>query len=177
MGVVRRERWITMQTGVKVGDAMTQQPITVGAGSSLQRCAKLMEKHKISAVLVKSGKELGILTDKDIVRKLVAEGRDPTGMKAKDVMTTVLHTAEPAHDVFDALMQMGTHDVNHIPVMTNKNLHGILTVKDILKIQPHLFEILVDKFEIREQEQKLQAMDRKNAETLDVDEEVSELIS
>jgi CBS domain-containing protein len=166
-----------MQTGVKVGDAMTQQPIMVSPGSSLQTCAKLMEKHKISAVLVKDKKEMGILTDKDIVRKMVATGRNPLSFKAKDVMTTVLHTAEPAHDVFEALMLMATHDVNHLPVVTNKNLHGILSVKDILKIQPHLFEILVDKFEIREQEQKLRALDVLHSETLDANDEVGQLIS
>ena len=168
-----------MKTGVKVCDAMTKEPILVKANETLVNCAKQMKEHRISALLVKDEGELGILTDKDIVRKLVAENKNPIELKARDVMTTVLQTVSPAHDIFEALTKMGSHDVNHMPVVDQGNLIGLLTVKDILKIEPQLFDILVDKFEIREEESKLQALDRKGSELKKeeiADEEVEKLI-
>ncbi len=144
-----------MKTGVKVCDAMTQQPIVLSPDSKLAECAKQMAEHRISAVLIKEKHKLvGILSDKDIVRKLVAENKNPLEMRAKDIMHTNLYTTSPEHDIFDALIKMGKYDINHLPVVDGEKLLGLLTVKDILKIQPQLFELLVDKFEIREAERK-----------------------
>ncbi|MDP7116231.1 MAG: CBS domain-containing protein [Candidatus Woesearchaeota archaeon] len=151
-----------MKTGVKVFDAMTHQPIVMKPGDTLVDCAKKMASHRISAVLFKEGANLsGILTDKDIVRKLVAENKNPLTLKAKEVMHTDVHTIGPEEDIFDALKKMGTYDVNHLPVMDGRKMVGLLTVKDILKIEPQLFEILVDKFEIREEERKIEGFAKK----------------
>ncbi len=144
-----------MKTGIKVCDAMTQQPIMASPDDSLVDCAKKMAAHRISAVLVKDHKELkGILTDKDIVRKLVAENKNPLMLTVKEVMNTTVQTASPEQDIFEAMMKMVKYDINHLPVVNDGQLIGILTIKDVLKIEPQLFELLVDKFEIREAERK-----------------------
>tara|TARA_Y100000310_G_scaffold343467_1_gene451225 strand:- start:2558 stop:3100 length:543 start_codon:yes stop_codon:yes gene_type:complete len=144
-----------MKTGIKVGDAMTEQPIVMKPSDTLVKCAQNMAEHKISAVLFKQEDKLrGILTDKDIVRKLVAENKNPLMLKASEVMNTNLYTTTPDEDIFEALSKMGKFDVNHLPVVSGQELLGLLTVKDILKIEPQLFEMLVDKFEIKEEERK-----------------------
>ena len=63
-------------------------------------------------------------------------------------------TVDPGMDVFDALTVMRENDVRHLPVLDNGKLVGFITVKDILRIQPDLFELIVEKYEIRESHRK-----------------------
>ena len=60
-------------------------------------------------------------------------------------MTTKLVTIEPKADIFDAMMLMRDAEVRHLPVVENKKILGFLTMKDILKIEPQLFDLIVEK--------------------------------
>ena len=89
------------------------------------------------------------------MRKAIAEGLDPKKSVAKDVMVQEIITIKPGVDIFEAVHVMKDHDIRHLPVIEGKKLIGLLTIKDILKIQPQLFEIFVDKITIAEEESKL----------------------
>lgn len=144
-----------MKTGCKVGDAMTKSPIYVSPGDSLTEIARVMDNNHVGAVLVKDGEKLiGIITEQDMVRKGIKKGLDPSETVARQIVEEILHTVEPDTDLFDALKKMGDANVRHLPVIHNNQMVGLLTGKDILKIQPQLFEILVDKIELRETERK-----------------------
>ena len=144
-----------MKTGVLVHDAMTKKPITVSPDASLKKCSELMEKNNIGSVLVEDNKNLiGIITEQDVVRKVVAKGINPIGKKAKDFMSTDVATIEPGMDVFDALNKMKDKDVKTLPVKDDGNVVGILALKDVLKIQPSLFELWVEKMRIRDENTK-----------------------
>ena len=146
-----------METGIKVGEAMTRKPFYVSSKTTLAECALLMKEKKIGSLLVKDEDALmGILTEADIVRKAVAVSRSPAELTAGEVMETKLVTIDGTEDIFNALNLMKKHDIRHLPVTSdNKSqLHGFITVKDILKIEPELFELMVDKLDIREEELK-----------------------
>jgi CBS domain-containing protein len=145
-----------METGIRVLDAMTENPIVVGPSTSLKECAKLMSKEHVGALLVKDrGKLLGIITECDIVRKLVAMDVQPSKAKATDVMTAEgLRTVSPEADIFEALTAMRDFDIRHLPVVDGGRLFGLVTMKDILKIEPDLFDLLVAKLDVREEERK-----------------------
>ena len=66
-----------------------------------------------------------------------------------------LITIQPEDDIYDALLKMRDYNIRHLPVMDNDVMVGLLTLKDILKIEPQLFEIIVEKFEIREANRKM----------------------
>ncbi|MFQ5475308.1 MAG: cyclic nucleotide-binding/CBS domain-containing protein, partial [Candidatus Nanoarchaeia archaeon] len=105
------------------------------------------------------GNIVGLVTEQDIVRKSVASGLNCTRTPLKAVMSTDLHTISPDRDIFEALTLMSEKNVRHVPVTDKKGgLVGYITGKDILKLQPQLFEILVDKIELREQERKLTSL-------------------
>lgn len=143
-----------MKTGITVADAMTEKPITVAPAMTIQECAKLMTRNKVGSVVVQErGKFLGILTERDITRKVVAEGLS-LKKRVKDVMSVEMLTIDPAQDIFDALALMRDADVRHLPVVSDGRLLGLVTMKDILKIEPDLFDILVQKFELREEARK-----------------------
>jgi signal-transduction protein with cAMP-binding, CBS, and nucleotidyltransferase domain len=142
-----------MKTGYKVCDAMTEEPVVVKENISLMACANIMKDHHVGAVIIKNH-GLHILTEQDIVRKGTAIGLDPNRALVSEIMTVVDHTAEPQQDIFEALIKMRETNIRHLPVLNNGDMVGLLTLKDILKIEPQLFELMVEKFELKEEERK-----------------------
>ncbi len=144
-----------METGIKVCDAMTEQPVTIGPNATLKQCAELMKKERVGALLVKDKEKLvGIITEQDIVIKAVSADLKASVVRAKDVMEANLITISPEKDIFDAIKMMRDYDVRHLPVLDRGKFLGLVTDKDVLKIEPDLFDILVEKLDIREAERK-----------------------
>ena len=93
-----------MKSGIQVADAMTINVISVTSDFTLPECAKVMDSNHIGAVIVKdNGASLGIITEKDIVRKAVAKGVSIKKAKVRDFMETELITINPDADIYDAL--------------------------------------------------------------------------
>lgn len=144
-----------MKTGYKVMDAMTTKPIAVSPEITLQECASIMDENHVGALAVKDNEHsVGILTEQDIVRKVIAKGLNPLKKKVKEIMETKLVIVEPETDIYDALIKMRDLNIRHLPVVKDNIMVGLLTLKDILKIQPQLFDLLVEKFELREENRK-----------------------
>src|SRR3989344_6401780 len=144
-----------MKTGYKVYDCMTTKPISVSPDASLQECSKVMAKNHVGALVIKDGnKSIGLITEQDIVRKVIAKGINPLTKKVRDFMEKKLKTVSPNADIYDALIIMRDSNIRHLPVVDNGKMVGLLTMKDILKIEPSLFDLLVEKFELREETRK-----------------------
>lgn len=144
-----------MKTGFKVCDAMTKKPVVVSLDSSIEESAKIMNKHRVGSVLVKDGEKVaGIITDQDIVRKVIAKGILPKTSKVSKHMSKNLVTITPEKDIFEAVNIMANENVKQLPVMDGRKMIGLITQKDILKLEPELFDLLADKLEIKEEEQK-----------------------
>jgi len=144
-----------MKTGYKVADAMTTKPVSVSQNTTLLDCARTMDEKHVGAVVVKDNEiSSGIITEQDIVRKVVAKGINPLTEKVKDYMEKRLVTVNPDEDIYDALILMRDNNIRHLPVVSGDKMVGLLTIKDILKIEPQLFEIVVEKFELKEESRK-----------------------
>jgi CBS domain-containing protein len=151
-----------MKTGYKVHDVMTNVPVFVKPTTTLDICALEMKNNKVGTLLVKDKDDLvGILSERDIVRKIVANTKEyekkkkyPSNIAVSEIMTKDLITVDPKKDIFEALKIMKEFDIRHLPVIFEKKLVGILTMKDILKIEPQLFELLVEKIHLREESRK-----------------------
>jgi CBS domain-containing protein len=149
-----------MQTGYKVLDIMTNKPVTAHKDMTLKDAATLMSKEDVNSVLiVENNQPVGIVTDEDIVRKCVATGLDAKKLKIKDIASMNLITINPNEDVYEALALMREHNIRQLPVV-DKELVGFLTVKGILKIQPELIDLWMEKYEVREESRRLQEMER-----------------
>ena len=134
---------------------MTTKPISVTPEATLEACAKVMSANHVGALVVKDNHQSkGLITEQDIVRKLLAKGINPLTKKVKDFMETKLATISSNDDIYDALIKMRDLNIRHLPVVENGRMIGLLTLKDILKIEPQLFELLVEKFELREETRK-----------------------
>ena len=144
-----------MKTGYKVYDCMTTKPISVSPKATLQECAKAMAKNHVGALVIKENHQSkGLITEQDIVRKVVAKGVNPLTKKVKDFMEKKLVTISSNDDIYDALIKMRDLNIRHLPVVENKKMVGLLTLKDVLKIEPSLFDLVVEKFELKEATRK-----------------------
>lgn len=144
-----------IKTGYTVGDAMTMNPITISSNKTLRDAAKIMKTEHVGSLLVTEDKQIvGIITERDIVKKAVAALGNPSLKKVKEIMATDLVTTTPDEDIFEAIRIMRDYNFRHLPVKHNGKIVGLITLKDILKIEPDLYEIMVEKIQVREAERK-----------------------
>ena len=142
-----------MKTGIKASDAMTKEPIKIDSKASIKECTKVMLNKGVGGLIIKENdKPIGIVTEKDIVRAVA--GNIDSKRNVKEIMTRNLIGVDPDTDIYDAILKMKERDVRRLPVVRNGKLVGLLTEKDILKIEPHLFDLIVEKYKIREEEDK-----------------------
>ena len=138
-----------MKTEVMVSDALTRDPLIISPNSNVKDVALIMKNDKVSSLIVMEHTKLkGIVNAHDMVRKVIAEGLDHK-TKVKEIMTTNLLTIDSKADLYDAMVLMRDNAIRQLPVVDGGKLVGLLTHKDVLKIQPGLFEILTEKFRLR----------------------------
>jgi CBS domain-containing protein len=115
-----------------VEDIMTRDPRTVDAGDTIVDAARVMRDADIGDVVVmEDGQVSGIVTDRDIVVRAIAEGRDADSTSVGDVSTTGVETVDPSASVDDALRIMREHDIRRLPVAKSGRPVGIISLGDL----------------------------------------------
>ena len=115
-----------------VRDTMTADPRSIGASASVVEAARLMrEEHIGSLPITDDDKLIGMITDRDITTRVVAEAADPKTMSVGDVSSRDLISVEPDNDLEEALQLMARHQVRRLPVVENGRLVGIVAQADI----------------------------------------------
>jgi CBS domain-containing protein len=117
----------------KIRDVMTTNPACVSAKDSIRDVARIMVREDTGVVPVVDGKKvIGVITDRDIVVRLVAEGRDPSSAKVNEAMTKDVRSVKEDSTVNDALQLMSTAQIRRVAVVNNNNeIVGIVSMKDI----------------------------------------------
>lgn len=149
-----------MESGIKVGDIMTRNFVSVSSDTSLIDCAREMMKKRVGSLILRDGQKLeGLLTEKDIIWALTKTRNKNLGkIKAKDVASKKISVIKPSADLYEALNRMKKLKFRRLPVVVNGNVIGMLTLKDILRIEPSLFTDLNLAEKIREESEKLRRM-------------------
>jgi CBS domain-containing protein len=115
-----------------VEQIMTRDPRTVSASDTIVDAARVMNESDIGDVVVVDGDKVRcIVTDRDIVVRAVAEGRDPQSTSVGDVCTSDLVTIEPGASVDDALQKMRDADIRRLPVVQDGRPVGIVSLGDL----------------------------------------------
>jgi CBS domain-containing protein len=115
-----------------VRDAMTGDPRSIGATASVVEAARLMREQHIGSLPITDGEKLvGMITDRDITTRVVAEAADPKVTSVEDVYSRDLVSVEPDNDLQEALQLMARHQVRRLPVVENERLVGIVAQADI----------------------------------------------
>jgi CBS domain-containing protein len=118
-----------------IRDVMTSNPSTIEPSTTIVEAARLMKSEDVGAIPIVEGDRLtGMLTDRDIVIRLVAEGKDPSSATAGKVASRDLVTIDPEQTLDEALRLMGQHQVRRIPVCEEDGkLIGIVAQADIAR--------------------------------------------
>ena len=118
-----------------IREVMTENPEAVSGDSTVTDAATVMRDKDIGDVLWVEGEEVkGILTDRDIAVRVVAEGKDPTSTTVSDVATTDLKTLSPDDSVDEAVELVREHDVRRVPVVEDARPVGIVSLGDLARV-------------------------------------------
>ena len=116
----------------RVRDAMTENPRSIGASASVVEAARLMREGDIGSLPITDDEELvGMITDRDITTRVVAEASDLAATSVGDVYSQDLISVEPDKDLEEAVQLMARHQVRRLPVVENGRLVGIVAQADV----------------------------------------------
>ena len=141
---------IGMRTRMIVKDVMTSPVVTTEEEASSNKVAKLMVDNKVGCVVVanKAGKPLGIITERDLVVRVLAKNMVPNTTRAAEFMTSPVVTIDPEATINDAARRMSKLDIRRLAVLYKDSLVGIISSKDILDVMPELIEIIQERTQI-----------------------------
>jgi len=119
----------------KVEQWMNRNVITLTRDRPVVDAAELMRKHNIGCIIVvENEKPIGIVSERDIIRKIVARRRSPDETPVEDIMSMSIISVETGTDIKDVSTRMVQFNIKKIPVVDDNRLQGIITTSDIIKI-------------------------------------------
>jgi len=115
-----------------VGEVMTADPVSIGSRQTLVEAAKLMRDHDIGDVIVTGDSApMGIITDRDIVVRAIAEGRDIITTEVGDVCSHDVATVRPEESIEMAIEVMRSRAVRRVPVVSDGRIVGVVCLGDL----------------------------------------------
>jgi CBS domain-containing protein len=118
-----------------IRDVMTRNPRSVETNASVVEAARLMKEEDVGiAPVVEGGRLVGAITDRDIVLRVVVEGKDPQSTTVREIASTDLVTVDPQQDLDEALRLMARHQIRRLPVVEEDGkLVGVLAQADVAR--------------------------------------------
>ncbi|MCD6145892.1 MAG: CBS domain-containing protein [Methanosarcinales archaeon] len=126
-----------------VREVMSPRVITADINDPLPDVAKEMIKYdRSSAIVTKDGKPVGIITERDISRKIIPDDRKPSSVPLSEIMTSPLITIDQNTSLSDAIQMMLSHKIRRLPVLRNETLIGVITSQDIVAVSSEMSNTL-----------------------------------
>jgi len=117
-----------------VCDVMTKNMVMIDHDKTALEAAKIMTEKGISSLfVVKDNHPVGIVTERDFIKKICAKGLPVGEVKISDIMSKILTTADPDTPIEVAVQRMVNHEIRRLPIMEGGKLVGIITVTDLAK--------------------------------------------
>ncbi|KPV64372.1 MAG: Inosine-5'-monophosphate dehydrogenase [Candidatus Bathyarchaeota archaeon BA2] len=128
---------------LNVEDVMVEEVVTVETEATVQEAVDLMNKHEIGClVVVLKGKPVGIITERDLLKRVLAQSRDPEKIKVPEIMSAPLIVGKPEMKIENAVKLMFKSKIKKLPVVQKGRLVGIVTLTDLTRFQPPMIKIL-----------------------------------
>lgn len=117
-----------------VKDVMSKNVITVDSPAPVKKVAELMDKHDIGCLIVMNkGKPIGIITERDMLKRVLLQFRDPRMTRVSDIMSTPLIASHPETNLREAVRLMSERRIKKLPIVEDGLLIGLLTITDIIR--------------------------------------------
>jgi len=141
-----------MKMDIKVGQCMTVGVFTLPADKSVRDASRLLKKTGVGSIIItQKGKAKGIITERDVVYKVVAEGKDPKKSKLKNIMSRPLKVIKAGDNIETAALALRNNRVKRLPVLDKKGrLVGIITEGDLLRVYPGIVDVMSETSELRD---------------------------
>ncbi|NHV06595.1 MAG: CBS domain-containing protein [Thaumarchaeota archaeon] len=118
----------------KVKDVMSYPVISVLSTDPISEAVSKMINHEIGAVLVNvGGKTEGIITERDLIKRIIYEGRDPNKTRCGEIMSKPLITVDPDASIIKAITLMKEKGIRRVVVMKDNKAVGIVTEKELIR--------------------------------------------
>jgi CBS domain-containing protein len=122
---------------------MAKEVITIDENASVEKAVNIMNQAEISCVIAtRKGKAVGIITERDILKRIVAEGKNAKKTRVKDIMSTPLITISSDTDVEEAARLMFEKKIKKLAVIDHNHLVGLISLTDIARAQPSITKVL-----------------------------------
>lgn len=141
---------IGLRTKMLVRDIMSSPVITTTEGESVEKVAKLMKAQRLGSIIVtdKEDRPIGVITERDLVTRVLSENKLPSDLKAKEVMSSPLVTIKPDETLSNVARQMSRLNMRRFGVVYKGELVGVVSSKDVLAITPELLDTIQEKVRI-----------------------------
>jgi CBS domain-containing protein len=134
---------VVLQLSLKVEDVMIEKVITVDENTTVKEAVEVMNKHEIGCLVVmKKNKPVGIITERDMLKRVLAESRNPEKTKVSEIMTTPIITTTPTTSLEEAAKLMFEKNLKKLPVVAQGKLLGLVTLTDLARFQPKIINLL-----------------------------------
>jgi len=134
-----------MEVRMPIKEIMTKDVVTIDIKNDVLHLARKMLSFDVGSVIITDKKQpVGIVTERDIVRKIVSKNMKPDDISIKELMTTPLITIAATEDVTDTMHKMVKMEIRRLPVVENAKLVGIVTDTDLIAISAEMGSIFSD---------------------------------
>ena len=128
---------------LRVEDVMITEVITIDENASVKDAANIMNKYEIgSLIAVRKGKAIGIITERDLLKRVIVDAKNAKKTKVSEAMSSPLEVIAAGTDLEEAIRLMFQKKIKKLPVVDKKRLVGLVSLTDIARCQPALMKIL-----------------------------------
>jgi CBS domain-containing protein len=128
---------------IRVEDVMIRDVITINENASVKHAADVMNQHEIGALIaVKKGKATGIITERDLLKRVIVEAKNAKKTTVREIMSSPLEVISPSMELEEALRLMFAKGIKKLPVVEKNRLVGLISLTDIARCQPAIINLL-----------------------------------
>jgi CBS domain-containing protein len=128
---------------LKIVDVMVREVITIDENVSVKEAVDIMNQFEIGSIIAtRKGKAVGIITERDLLKRIVAEGKNAKKTRVKDIMSSPLIVIASSTDLEEAARLMFEKKIKKLLVIDQNRLVGLVSLTDIARVQPEVIKIL-----------------------------------
>jgi prevent-host-death family protein len=136
---------------IKVKDVMVKPLLTIDIDKTAWNAGEILRRTRRDSIIVtKNGKPVGIVTDTDLIKKIVAKNLLPAKIKVRKIMASPLVVIPADANILDASRKMKHNNIKRLAVIENKKLIGVVSLSDIARSSPEVIDLL--EFKLRSKE-------------------------
>jgi CBS domain-containing protein len=134
-----------------VKDIMTKKVVAIDGEKSAKQAGELMAKTRRGSIIVtRKNKPVGIISDSDLIKRIVAKNLPSSKVKIKNVMSKPLITIKPEDEILLAVKKMKTSNIHRLPVVVEGRIVGMVSLTDIARTSPEMVDLLEYRLKMKE---------------------------